>query len=293
MKKNQTIQYYILRKILFLFSLLLHIIPTDYLSRWISKRIYKSRQKLADENITKAFDGKLSPKKVEQIRIQSLQSQLMTGLGCIKQFSIKKKIKIIKKEHRGHWPNKIDWNKGVIILSLHIGHWMELSPSGLSEYISEDPISILVRVGRTNSLYHRLMMDVLSRDRKVRVCSKSLDGIKLFLENYNKYKKALFFIDQSIKGSKKAMPIEVLGRVAYLDTLPFIMAKQSPSIIIPVVCVKTKYNEPYQGKLIYGSVIENPIEKSTEEMLKETASFMSQIIQEYPEQWLWIHNFWK
>ncbi len=178
-----------------------------------------------------------------------------------------------------------DASNGCVFVTPHLGNW-ELLP-----YIATAvgvPMVIPVR-----PLDNPLIEDLLSRNRE-QTGHVFLDrrNVMMKLQHHlRRGRSAAILADQSTLGG---LVTPFFGRPALTTPVPAVLAMQHGCPIVVVACVRS-------GRLRFAGRVSEPIlprpdtfEKAEARRLTELMNrAMEDLIREFPEQYLWMHDRWK
>jgi KDO2-lipid IV(A) lauroyltransferase len=269
---------------------------TKTISNFLGDLLYflvSKRRNIAIENLRNAFREK-HEKEIKHLARESCRSFFLTFLEIVKLrylftgSNIMSKLKVyadnldelFSKAKKIH-----DESGGCIFVTPHIGNW-EVLPH-VSSFIGI-PLAIVARP-LDNEYLEKLIFRtrvsegqfIIPKRNALFVLQKTLQkGISIGM-----------LPDQS---TMKGISIKFFGRPATTTPVPAILAITYNKPIVVVACCR-KQNGQYEGFVSdpiwpqeYSSEKEE-IFRITEEMTRK----MEEIIQKYPEQYLWIHNRWK
>lgn len=176
-------------------------------------------------------------------------------------------------------------NKGVIVLTGHIGNWEWLGALALYGY----PASTIVK-NQANSSVTRLLNE-----------NREGMGLEVFARGGNemiiaaralKRKKLLGFLaDQD--GGFHGVPQPFLGRMSSTPKGPALFAQKFHSPIVPIFPI---HDEQHHTHLAIGEVIHFVDTGNKEEdiaaMTRKMAVITEQFIKDHPTEWLWFQHRW-
>jgi len=195
------------------------------------------------------------------------------------------KVKIKGKERL---IDAIKGNKGVILISAHIGNWEMIAPF-LSANFGEQA-SMVGRQLRVR-IVHRLILRLRTRFG-ASVIDKE-DAMPKMMRAMRQGKILGIMLDQSTK-SKMGIKLNFFNRAATATPAVALLAIRCKSPVIPIFCIR----EAYGGLTI---IVESPLNLKRTRDLRSDINTNTQImldavekaIRAYPEQWFWVHKRWK
>lgn len=181
----------------------------------------------------------------------------------------------------------VDQKRGAIFLAAHLGNW-EVAPAPL--LFQNIPVSLIARK-HSNPIIEWL----LSKDRSkqgVTMISRTVQGSRELLRRIKYRENIGALVDQY---ASDGIFIPFFGRPARTTIA---LAKLAIKYKIPLVPVQViRKNKKSQFRIIFNSPIiprENISEtQAATNMMISFNKLLENWIQEYPSQWLWLHNRWK
>ena len=206
-------------------------------------------------------------------------------ITCFSKDEILQKVKLKGEEHL---LNAIKSNKGVILISAHLGNWEMVAP-----FLSVHFGARASMVGRQLrvSIVNRLILGLRTRFGAT-VIDKE-DGMSKMMRAIRQGKILGIMLDQ---GTKSSMGVKVsfFSRDVTATHAAALLAIRCKSPVIPIFCIREA-----NGK--FTIVIESPLSLQRTGDLKVDLKTNTQImldaiekaIRAYPEQWFWVHKRWK
>jgi KDO2-lipid IV(A) lauroyltransferase len=261
----------------------------SFLARTIGKR-HKTNN-LAKKNIALALPN-LSAKKIEKI-VDGMWDNLGRIVGefiFVSKLSPKDLAKyVVMKDSSGKNIEKIKKDaiktgKGGIIFSAHIGNW-EIGPK------------IFIHNGiNVKTVYRPLNNEVVdkmtSQIRQVEMISKSAKGNKQIIEEIKKGNFVIILADQKISDG---IVVPFFGRDAKTTSS---IAKLALKYDIPLIPARSvRLGREFKFEVM----VEKPLEIDDKKIGSEAARSLTtkinqkleEWIEEFPEQWFWVHDRWK
>jgi len=206
-------------------------------------------------------------------------------ITCLSKDDILQKVKI-KGEER--LIDAIKGNKGVILISAHLGNWEMIAPflsANFGEQASMVGRQIRVRI------VHRLILRLRTRFG-AKVIDKE-DAMPKMMRAMRQGKILGIMLDQSTK-SKMGVKLNFFNRAATATPAVALLAIRCKSPVIPIFCIREAY-----GRLTI--IVEPPLNLKRTRDLRSDINTNTQImldavektIRAYPEQWFWVHKRWK
>jgi KDO2-lipid IV(A) lauroyltransferase len=242
----------------------------------------------AIENLNIAFGDEKSPEEILNICRRCFEN-LGKGLMEVIQFPMLNSGNLgglVTFEGRQNLDEALKRGRGVIILTAHFGNWELL---GASLALSGYSTSFIVRPVRDPRLEEMVTRSRESMGIKCIPRGASIKNALKCLKN-NELLGILSDIDTKVDG----VFVDFFGRQAYTPRGPVSIALRTGAAVVPAFIVRQKDNT---HRIFVEKEIELKITGHQEEDIKtNTAEFtriIESYIQQYPEQWIWIHDRWK
>ena len=251
--------------------------------------VARQRDKTLD-NLRKAYHGKKSEAEIRELARKVFGHVTVTAVEMLQfpKWNWEKVAELVDASDAFKlYDSLLKEGKGIISITAHIGNWELLAGVfGLKGYqgivlarkIYYEPYNRWI-VGLRQALkVPTVYRDEASREILKRLAQNQIVGI---------------LPDQDID-SLKGEFVNFFGRPAYTPVAPIRLALASGAPIVPNFLIRQSGD---RYKMILGQVIRPVVGASREEAVKKyTEEWMAQfekVIQEYPEQWGWMHNRWK
>lgn len=194
--------------------------------------------------------------------------------------------KYVTLEHPERLDAALKENKGVIVLTGHIGNWEWM---GASLALYGYPTTTIVKK-QPNDQVTRLLNE-----------NREMMGLEVFARGGNemiiaaralKRKKILGFLaDQD--GGFHGVPQEFLGKMSSTPKGPAMFAQKFHSPILPIFAI---HDEQHRHRVIIGEVIHYEDTGNKEEdiarLTRQMAILTEQFIRQHPTEWLWFQHRW-
>jgi len=206
-------------------------------------------------------------------------------ITCFSQDDILQKVKLKGEEHL---LNAIKRNKGVILISAHIGNWEMIAPFLSAHFGSQ--ASMVGRQLRV-SIVHRFILRLRTRFGAT-VIDKE-DGMPKMMRAVRQGKILGIMLDQGTK-SKMGVKLNFFNRAVTATPAVALLAIRCKSPVIPIFCIREA-----DGRLTI--IVESPLNLKRTKDLRFDINTNTQIMMDaiekairvYPEQWFWVHKRWK
>ncbi|MEW6027139.1 MAG: lysophospholipid acyltransferase family protein [Planctomycetota bacterium] len=251
-------------------------IALDNLRQAFTHRVYTERSECARRSpalIARLMARNMGKSAVEFLRLPALTAQTMDGY-----------IRWVGLEHL---EDALRHNKGVFLLTAHIGNWDLFASAYSLKGYNIHLITKHLKIGFLN----RFWMDTRSR---MNITQHYREGsIKEIINTLRRNELMGFILDQHTH-SKDGVLVDFFGRPAW--TLPglAVLAQRLKSPVLPTFLIR-------QPDGTHKAFIEPAIPFVEKETQKETIRYNTQTytnvlekyISQYPDQWIWMHRRWR
>lgn len=178
----------------------------------------------------------------------------------------------------------------VVAVTAHIGGWELLA--GIQDYVKQGaPRAIVVR-NQKNRALNRLIFDMRSSSGGAVVGHRNAaptltkvlrqNGVTAFLVDHNALRSEAIFIN-------------FLGEQASVNIGPAMLALRGKAMVYPIFLIR-------RPGYVYEVITRQPLDSAALEgciadRVRQIAEFytkaVEEIVREYPEQWMWMHERWK
>lgn len=230
-----------------------------------------------------------TPKRIKETSLKVFQNIGMTFMEVFQIICLPKDELISRTKIKGKkiLLEAIKENKGVILISAHLGNWEIVSP-------------FLAALGlRTSAVGRRLRVKLLNRlivGLRTRFGTVSIDkegGMPKMMRSVREGKILGIMIDQGTQSSM-GVKINFFDRAVTATPAPALIALRCKCPVVPIFGVRE-----IDGGLTI--IVKPPLELTkTQDLksdLKVNMQLMTNIIEktvrDYPEQWFWVHKRWK
>lgn len=180
-----------------------------------------------------------------------------------------------------HFDDALKKEKGVLLLTAHIGNWEVL---GQYLVILNYPLSSIAKTQKYEAIDRFINKIRCSHNMEIVTKGFGLKALINALKN-----KRIIGILQDIDAKNNGIMINFLNKPASTPTTIANLHKKYKTPIVPAFLVRKRYHK-------YRIIVLPPIEmydKEKKEILKKCNDIISEIIYKYPAQWLWLHNRWR
>lgn len=256
---------------------------------WLWYILDGRHRRIALENLTKAFDGKLSEAEIQRMARSAFMNLAMMAVETCRSplLTPENLDTFVAIEGREHYMRAKAKGKGILWITAHLGPW-ELLP--LASALKGEPLSIVVR-----PLDNPYLDEALNRMRTRggnRVIAKR-QALRAALEALGQGGSVAVLIDQNIT-RKDGVFVEFFGRLACTAAAPAVLALRTGASVLPAAIFR-------RGRDRYTIVVEKELTlirtgNLKEDLVANTALFtraIEELIRRAPDQWFWVHRRWK
>jgi len=187
----------------------------------------------------------------------------------------------------GHIENALKLNRGLILVSAHLGNWevglqflscyMQMPITGVAKRIRYEPLN-----RRLNALRTRFGLKIINKKGALPQMRQALRRGEVMG----------LLIDQSKRS--ESVDVRFFGHTVTAPSAAAMLALRCKSPVVPIFCVREA-----GYKLAFYA--EPPLEiKRTHDLRSDLATntqmmtdIIEKMIRKYPDQWLWLHKRWK
>ncbi|MFA5146128.1 MAG: lysophospholipid acyltransferase family protein [Candidatus Omnitrophota bacterium] len=243
---------------------------------------------IAIENLERAFGAGKTKREVRRIARQVFENLCKNGIELVNlpKMSRSDIDRIVRVENIDVIDSALRENKGIVVLTGHIGNW--------------DLLAVTIRVKGYQGVVIGKRIYFEKYDRFLNGLRKKHDVRIIYRdESPKKILRALkdnwivgILGDQDVD-SVDGVFVDFFGRRAYTPAGPVLLAKASGAALIPAFIIRRNG--------CHTLVIEKPIELADTgdkkaDLVTNTQRWSDVVetyIRRYPEQWVWIHRRWK
>lgn len=183
-------------------------------------------------------------------------------------------------------------NRGIIILSAHLGNW-ELGANLLSDRI-KSPVNVVMLENERKEMTE--LFEQAFKKRKIRIIPVTSDGLDSVVEIVSALKRneiVCFHGDRIIDQRSELIPF--IGRDAKFPVGPFAIAASTGAQIIPVFVIKNEFKSyiPIINESIsLGNVPRHYRNQAIREAMKKFVGILEDFIKNHPYEWYNYYDFW-
>lgn len=247
--------------------------------------IWKSRRKIAIENIEKAMDNGQWANSLARETFKNLGKSFVEilkvyyGLG-------KKIIDSVKIEGIENFNQAKSEGKGVLFITGHCGNW-ELMAIAASARLSG--ISIVARP-IDNPYINKFIEKIREKYGNTVIYKKG--ALKEIMKRLKEGCCVGILMDQAVLPDEGYV-IDFLGRGAWTTKMPAIIAKRTGAAVLPAFIRSTDNGHVISIGRKIGLPEGDDSEATLIEDTKRFSSYIEEYIKQNPSEWLWIHRRWK
>ena len=258
---------------------------------WILYRIIKFRYKIIYNQLNVAYGKNKTKDEIENL-IKKIYRHLglmvieILRLPGISENELQKKVRFHGDDIA---KGAIAKGKGIIVLTGHIGNWEMIGPAWVKKGYKVNAIGKEMK-SKAGEIFVRLIRD----DNGVTTIprSNSLKDIFRILRNNEV---VAVMIDQNMTIDEGVF-VDFFGQQAC--TLPglAVLAARSGAAVLPTYCYRDDDLRHHHTVVLPEIQLENICDNARANIAHNTARFtkiLEAIINDHPEQWLWIHKRWR
>ena len=249
---------------------------------WFFSHIFGRRRKVALHNTRLVFG-----RKRNDIVLASFKS-LGMSLVEISQIWLGRKGVFQGMEYEGlrHYFEAKAAGRPVILITGHLGNW-EL----IGNAVARKGCIFSVVVRPLDNPYLNRMIERIRHMFGNRSISKR-GALRDVLKTLRKKGSVAILIDQGVKPSEGIIT-DFLGRRAYTTKMPALMALKTDAAVIPVFIHRTETSHRIVFSEVMPIVHTGDHDKDVEVNTMNFSRKIAEYVENYPEEWLWIHRRWK
>lgn len=248
----------------------------------------RRHREIAVDNMTNVFGREKSDEEIRRLARTCLRhiARIPFEMGWSLRLSKNDFMRHCKMKGLLHLKQAYAKDRGVLILTLHIGNW-ELLP--MSYIASGFKVSMIYRPLDFEPA-DRFVFDYRSRHGGQPIPKKK--SMRKILKALKNKECVGILLDQTTR-SKESVLVDFLGRPAWTNKGLALMAQKTRAPVIPSFLVRRGFDfEVHIGPeipLIQTGQKEEDIRINT---LRYNEA-LDRIVRQYPEQWLWVHRRWR
>lgn len=250
--------------------------------------IDKKHRNIALENLTYAFGREKTPREIYHLAQQVFKHfvQMLFEIGWSLNLKEKDFKNYFRIEGLSHYQKAYAKNKGILLLTAHIGNW-ELLP--IIAAMVAMPAAIVFRPLDFEPL-NQFFINLRSRFG-ARMIPKG-GGMRGILRNLHHGKCIALLMDQRVNWTKSLL-VDFFGRRAYTHKSMALVALKTGVPVVPLFLIRDQAGFTAR----FGAEV--PLHKTgdrTKDLKENTLQYnqiIENIVREYPDQWLWFHRRWR
>lgn len=255
----------------------------------------KRRRSIALDNLKRAYQDEFNTKQIKIIAKKSCVSFVQTFLEAAKYLNFlkdPKKIVQLAKDNRQitHLFQKAkqyhDTYGGCIFVTPHLGNWELLPHVSIAVGI---PLTVVARP-LDNPYLHKLLYQ--HRLASGQLIIPKRNAMFKLQQTLQKKRSIGMLPDQS---TMKGLNVIFFGRTATATPIPALLSVTYRKPIVVVACCRDEQCGGFTGFVSDPLMPEESVNEKSEvyRLTQKMTELMEQIIRQYPDQYLWIHNRWK
>lgn len=241
------------------------------------------------QNLTFIYGENMEEKQIEEISRYAYKNLAMNVLFTIERryLSIEEFQEKVTLKNVDHVEKIIDEGRPIIYTAAHFGQW-ELGGSAIAAFV--EPLAVIYKV-MSNPYFEQYL---LKSRGKFGITNVAHHGALKPLMKQLRSKNSIALLGDTKSSERDGILVNFLGKEAYQVSTPAVLARKLNAAIIPVASFTEDY-EHYEV-VFYDEIDVSQIEDDKEAVQVATqslANWLSQLINEDPKQWFWLHRRWK
>lgn len=181
-----------------------------------------------------------------------------------------------------HYHRVKEEGRGVIAVTAHIGNWDLLA---CSQAIAGVPLHVVTKELSSRRL-NKLWMD--RRREAGIVFIPARKSTLTILRALRRCEVIGMVVDQRTAADEGGVVVNFFGRSAWTTQAPHVLAARTGAALLPVWSHRRS-----DGTHVVTIGEELALESTPQATMESINAFVEAWIQQYPEQWLWLHRRWK
>jgi len=255
----------------------------------LAYHISKKYRKVAHDNLTYAFDGKMSDKEIDKITRYSFKNLMFNFLHLmeLRHMSKEELTKKVTVQNKKAVDRVHAQGRAVIYITSHYCSW-ELGGASLGALV--EPLAAVYRKLK-NSQYEQWLLEARASFGNTNL--EKTNVVKPLIRLIKKGRASGLLIDTNMN-KREGVIVNFMGKPIRQTSTAAYLARKFDAAIIPVT-IRTDDEENYTLMLFD----EIPVEKTDDadaDVLKATqlqADWLTHIITKEPKFWFWLHRRWK
>ena len=290
---GKRIRYFMVRMFTTSVDALARVLPLGWLRRLaileahLLRLLVPSRQRLACENIRKAFGDRFTAAERRRIALQSTINicQTMGELLKMRYISPEEVKRLVSLHGAEHIRAAQQRGKGVMMLSAHLGNWelggARITAEGYPMVVVARDATEVVTAGLINQARTRQNMTVIGRE-----------DLRAMLQALRSNKALGILPDQY--AARGGILVDFLGRTTLTATGPAVLALRTGCAIVPFFTTR-RPDGSLETQVFPALEVTTTGERNEDvRVLTEKINrIIAEQITAHPEQWLWLHDRWK
>ena len=290
---GKRIGYWIVRNLVRTADGLARILPLSWLRAmatglaYLIYLLYPSRQRLARQNIHKAFGDQFSAAQRRSIALHSTINICKTMIELFKmRYMTPEQVKaLVSLEGTDHLHQVLAEGEGAVVVTAHFGNW-EL---GGARFAAEGlPVTVLAR--DANEPVSARLINQARQHHNIEVLRR--EDIRDMIRTLRDSRGLGILPDQH--AAEGGIELDFLGRPASTATGPAVLARHTGCAIVPFFARRLP-NGTFHTQVLPPLPLPQTDDRDQfiGQLTQQINDAIGEQIRRYPEQWLWLHNRWK
>lgn len=290
---SKRIGYWLIRNLTRAMDGLARILPLSWLravgtaAAYLIYLLFPSRQRLARENLRKAFGDRFSPAQRRTIARQATINICHTMVELLKmRYMSPAQIRALVSLQDEHYLHQVlGEGKGAVVITAHFGNW-EL---GGARFAAEG-FAVTVLARDPNEHFTAELINQARQHHNIEVIGR--DDLRSMIRTLRDNRGLGILPDQH--AAEGGIVVHFLGRSASTATGPAILALRTGSPIVPFF-TQRRPDGSLQTRVL--PPVDLPETDNRDEFVRQVTQRINDVIghqiSQQPQQWLWLHDRWK
>ena len=248
----------------------------------------KRHREIALNNLTLAYGDEKSPREIRILAKNVFENlgKIVFEIGWFSTLSRNDFDKYFRIDGLSHYTNAVAKNKGVLILTAHLGNWELLTAfSGMTGY----PVDVIYRPLDFRPL------DKFFADQRTRFGGKLIPknrSMRKILKTLQEKQALGFLMDQNVDWYDGVF-VTFFGRRACTNKGLALLALKTGAPVVPMFLLREEYGFRVEIGPEVPLIKTGDKRKDIEANTQQYNDIIEALVRRYPDQWFWVHRRWK
>ena len=249
----------------------------------------KKHRLVIKQNLQFIYGDDVDNKLVEEVSRYAYKNLVLNVLFTIERryLSLEEFEKKTTLKNVEHVEKILAEGRPIIYTAAHFGQW-ELGGSAISAFV--EPLAVIYKV-MSNPHFEKYLLESRAKFGITNVAHHG--ALKPLIKQLRK-NRSIALLGDTKTSARDGVLVNFLGKDAYQVSTPAVLARKLNAAIIPVASF-TDDHENYTVEF-FDEIDVSTIEDEDEAIQKATqglADWLTQLINDDPKQWFWLHRRWK